>query len=208
MPSSRIEGLAGIPLCLDYYKWPLNFEGKADNNDGHLETVFVGDDLGKIDLYHFTSTDWHVCQYMPGSRGDGKARQLKPISEKDRSAIMTCHAEEFEQKHKAAVADQLQKKAALDKQKRSEFARHIRENRTTGLPQKAKELAEDGLKREITACKKEIGIAHKSKVCHSGWIMKIKFYSDMNFIVSCGLDSKIHIHSMTLNYVGKSFERH
>lgn len=67
MPSSRIEGLVGIPLCLDYFKWPLNFEGNADNNDGFLETVFVGDDFGKIDLYHFTSVDWHVCQYMPGS---------------------------------------------------------------------------------------------------------------------------------------------
>lgn len=35
---------------------------------------------------------------------------------------MTCHAEEFEQEHKETVANQLKKKAVLDKKKRIEFA--------------------------------------------------------------------------------------
>jgi len=48
VPASRIEGLIGIPLCLDYHKWA------ADNNDGYIESLLCGDDFGKVDLYHFT----------------------------------------------------------------------------------------------------------------------------------------------------------
>ena len=45
VPTSRIEGLVGIPLCLEYYRWPEN------NNDSKLETLLVGDDLGICHMY-------------------------------------------------------------------------------------------------------------------------------------------------------------
>ena len=55
IPTSRIEGLVGIPLCLEYYRWPDN------NNDQKLETLLVGDDLGICHMYTFVSKDWHIC---------------------------------------------------------------------------------------------------------------------------------------------------
>jgi hypothetical protein len=59
VPVSRIEGLVGIPLCMEYYKWPKN-------NDGKFETLLVGDDLGICNKYDFTSNEWHICQYKIG----------------------------------------------------------------------------------------------------------------------------------------------
>lgn len=61
-PVSRIENLVGIPLCLEYYRWPKN------NNEDRLETLLVGDDLGIIHMYNFTSLDWHFCEYKQGSK--------------------------------------------------------------------------------------------------------------------------------------------
>jgi len=54
IPVSRIEGLVGIPLCMEYYRWPKN-------NDGKFETLLVGDDLGICHMYNFTTPDWHSC---------------------------------------------------------------------------------------------------------------------------------------------------
>lgn len=61
LPYSRIEGLVGIPLCMEYYAWDKNSEGK-------LETLLVGDDLGICHKYDFTKVDWHWCQYKLGSQ--------------------------------------------------------------------------------------------------------------------------------------------
>ena len=54
VPVSRIEGLVGIPLCMEYYKW-------SKNNDGKCETLIVGDDLGICHMWNFTQADWHSC---------------------------------------------------------------------------------------------------------------------------------------------------
>ena len=56
-PVSRIEGLVGIPLCLEYYQWPAN------NNDSNLETILVGDDLGICHMYTIKESDWHICNF-------------------------------------------------------------------------------------------------------------------------------------------------
>lgn len=61
MPTSRIEGLVGIPLCLEYYRWPKN-------NDGKFETLLMGDDLGICYMYNFTEENWHTCEYKLGSQ--------------------------------------------------------------------------------------------------------------------------------------------
>jgi len=58
-PTSRFEGLVGIPLCMEYYAW-----NKA-NEDKH-ETLLVGDDLGICHMYNFKE-NWHSCEYKRGT---------------------------------------------------------------------------------------------------------------------------------------------
>jgi hypothetical protein len=55
-PSSRFEDMIGIPLCLEYYEWPKN-------NDGKYETLLVGNELGLCTMYDFKSPEWHHCVY-------------------------------------------------------------------------------------------------------------------------------------------------
>lgn len=55
-PFSRFEDLIGIPLCLEYHKWPKN-------NDGKYETLLVGNELGLCTMYDFHHPDWHHCVY-------------------------------------------------------------------------------------------------------------------------------------------------
>ena len=65
-PTSRIEGMVGVPFCLEYYQWPKN-------GDNKLESLLVGDDLGIIHLYNFVKDKeeeregWHWCEYKVGS---------------------------------------------------------------------------------------------------------------------------------------------
>ena len=67
-PTSRIENLVAVPLCLEYYRKKEN-EGavakqKGDNKDKEwLEKLLVGDDLGIISMYSFSKT-WHICKWF------------------------------------------------------------------------------------------------------------------------------------------------
>lgn len=67
-PYSRIENLVGVPHCMDYFDWstkntPGESSKKKDTKDVEvLETLLVGDDLGIIHRYNFTSNDWHFCE--------------------------------------------------------------------------------------------------------------------------------------------------
>lgn len=72
-PVSRIENLVGVPLCLEYYPWPKN-------KDGRYETLLVGDDLGICHLYNFTESEWHYCEYKYGSKNCNECH-LKLIKE-------------------------------------------------------------------------------------------------------------------------------
>lgn len=51
---------------------------------------------------------------------------------------------------------------------------------------------------------------HDSKLIHKGWITKIKFYPDLNYIISSSLDGFIHIHDIEkIEYKdGKTFNLH
>ena len=82
-PTSRIEGMVGVPYCLEYYHWPKN-------NDGKFESLLVGDDLGIIHLYNFKSKDWHMCEYKIGSQDPNE-----------------CHMDEIEKKYQEKVEKQL-----------------------------------------------------------------------------------------------------
>ena len=62
-PVSRFVNLLDIPMCMEYYKWPKN-------NDGKFETLIIGDNHGAVHMYNFSSSDWHSCQLNPGSKYD------------------------------------------------------------------------------------------------------------------------------------------
>ena len=70
VPVSRIENLVGIPLCIEYYRWPKNNEDK-------LETLLVGDDLGICHMYNITKVDWHYCEYKRGSKDKNKCHKTE-----------------------------------------------------------------------------------------------------------------------------------
>lgn len=49
----------------------------------------------------------------------------------------------------------------------------------------------------------------KLKRAHKGWITKIKFYPDLNYVFSSSLDGLIHIHDIErLAYKNKTFNLH
>ena len=65
-------------------------------------------------------------------------------------------------------------------------------------------------KKPIGYDKIEKGIQIIEKQIHKGWITKIKFYPDLNYIVSSSLDGFIHIHDIEdLGYKdNKTFNLH
>jgi len=64
--------------------------------------------------------------------------------------------------------------------------------------------------RAITYAKHEVGVQQLEKLIHKGWITKINYHSDLNYIISSSLDGFIHIHDIEkLEYKdGKTFNLH
>ena len=64
--------------------------------------------------------------------------------------------------------------------------------------------------KAISFAKKQIGVDSDAKLIHKGWITKIKFYPDLNYIISSSLDGFIHIHDIEkIEYKdGKTFNLH
>jgi hypothetical protein len=81
---SKITELDGIPLCLDYYKWP----------DKDKETLLVGDDLGICHMYDFTP-GWHSCEWRITKKGETTA--TKPCHQAEIEARVN---EEVEKEYK------------------------------------------------------------------------------------------------------------
>lgn len=53
------------------------------------------------------------------------------------------------------------------------------------------------------------GVYEKRRWIHKGWITKIKYYADLNYVVSSSLDGFIHIHDIeTMTYKSKTFNLH
>jgi len=83
-PCSRIEDLVGIPLCMEYYRWPSH-----NIKDGKLETLLVGDDLGICHMYNFKK-DFHTCT----------SRLADVILKRD---TMQCHFKEIHGEFETAI---------------------------------------------------------------------------------------------------------
>lgn len=65
-------------------------------------------------------------------------------------------------------------------------------------------------KKPIAYQREEHGLTIIEKQIHKGWITKIKFYPDLNYVVSSSLDGFIHIHDIEdLSYKqNKTFNLH
>ena len=83
-PCSRIEDLVGIPLCMEYYRWPSH-----NIKDGKLETLLVGDDLGICHKYDFKA-NFHTCV----------SRLADVILKRD---TMQCHLKEIHGEFETAI---------------------------------------------------------------------------------------------------------
>ena len=182
IPTSRIEGLVGIPLCMEYYRW-------NKTNDSKLETLLVGDDLGICHMYNFLTNDWHVCEYKVGSQDPN------PCHKDD---IIKAYNEEVK---KLFTANEEKKKNGRKKLNGGAGGDEVEKLNTKTLSKKDK---------PIPYRKHERGIKSMEKLIHKGWITKIKFYPDLNYIISSSLDGFIHIHDIDkLEYKdGKTFNLH
>ena len=75
---------------------------------------------------------------------------------------------------------------------------------------KFKSPVKTSIKTKLIKYKKfEEGYETREMLFHKGWITKIKFYEDLNYIVSSSLDGMIHIHKIDdLSYKGLTFNLH
>ena len=205
-PVSRIENLVGVPLCLEYYAWPKNKEGR-------YETLLVGDDLGICHLYNFTEPEWHYCEYKYGSKNCNECH-LKLIKENYEKKL------EDQMRPPAPVKGKTTLKAGggtlLSGTAGKSALQTAGEGILGGTTKSEKDPKRDTLahtlnkKKPIGYDKIEKGIQIIEKQIHKGWITKIKFYPDLNYIVSSSLDGFIHIHDIEdLGYKdNKTFNLH
>lgn len=226
VPTSRFEDLIGIPLCLEYYRWP------PENNDGKFETLLVGNELGICTMYNFfkAAPDWHSCTYRvdvgdlePSSSSGGKARSGNSMKNAG-VAPLVCHKEDILKRFKANVDADYD---AQEKKMRAEKERLNERNAATLKGKKQFEGSEHGIDdasdagmkagaghasrtraRPMQQDKFETGFKTHEILIHNSWITKIKYYPDLQYIISSSLDSLIHIHDIDLKYKSKTFNLH
>lgn len=122
-PVSRIEGLVGIPLCIEYYKWP-----KDKKDDGKIETLLVGDDLGICHMWNFTKENWHTCQYK-----------------KEMKDTLVCHEDKIKSTFDNEVAKQFKEEQKQKKEERLRLKAKAKEEKELNAAL-AKEAKEKGIK--------------------------------------------------------------
>lgn len=205
---SKIENLLAIPLCLEYYRWEQpsyidedqlaqcqtrekNGDKKENEKESRekKETLLVGDDLGTITKYDFTEKDWHYCHY----------NQKQPN--------YCCNAiieKEYQLQLEESFQESEKEKANRNKNIQKQTKAHQKGEATEPKKEQAKSKPKP-LERQIQ--KKHV--YQKTRYCHKGWITRIKYYSDLNYVVSASLDGLIHIHDIErLTYKSKTFNLH
>ena len=94
-------------------------------------------------------------------------------------------------------------KAIRQKEKLSRSKQDDDDDRTfekIEVAQKMKPLDREG---------RRVGVHVKTKHAHRGWITKIKYYPDLNYLFSSSLDGFIHVHDIDrLAYKNKTFNLH
>ena len=144
-------------------------------------------------MYNVTSAEWHYCEYKRGSKDQNKCHQ-NDIVEKFNKKIEKIYEEQQDKKtkNKSMMASSQQRK---DQAQSSEREKH-------GISLMKK--------KPVSYQKQEHGLTIIEKQIHKGWITKIKFYPDLNYIISASLDGFIHIHDIEdLSYKeNKTFNLH
>ena len=80
---------------------------------------------------------------------------------------------------------------------------------TNGQAENEKKIAPLEKIKPIEHMVKTVGVYSKAKQIHKGWITKIKFYPDLNYVFSSSLDGFIHIHDIEkLAWKNKTFNLH
>ena len=167
---------------MDYHRYSNNYDGKR-------ETLLMGDDLGICHMYNFTEENWHTCEYKEGTHDPN-----------------LCHMKEILEEYNQRIAEALNKNREQKKKEQQAL-----NDKKPGMDYKddtTKKLSTS--KRPIGYTKKENGIVYMKKLIHKGYITKIKYYSELNYIISSSLDGFIHIHDIEkLDYKdGKTFNLH
>ena len=226
---SKIENLDAIPLCLEYHQWTTNSYVTVNDSDDKkdektqnklkLETLLVGDDLGMVVKYDFTETDWHYCYYDMNSSAS-KHNYLK-AGKKDKDGNRTdniisggsyCHNAQIEKEYSLKIEEAF-KTVVQEKKKKAEEMKVKDPKRTKGEEDHEEEREKVGEKKvkvkPVEMGKVVKGVYEKRRWIHKGWITKIKYYSDLNYVVSSSLDGFIHIHDIeTISYKAKTFNLH
>lgn len=226
---SKIENLDAIPLCLEYHQWTTNSYVTVNDSDDKkdeknqnklkLETLLVGDDLGMVVKYDFTETDWHYCYYDMNSSAS-KHNYLK-AGKKDKDGNRTdniisgssyCHNAQIEKEYSLKIEEAF-KTVVSEKKKRAEEMKIKDPKHSKGELDQDEErdkVAEKKVKVKPVEMGKVVkGVYEKRRWIHKGWITKIKYYSDLNYVVSSSLDGFIHIHDIeTISYKAKTFNLH
>lgn len=164
---------------------------QSSSIDGKFETLLMGDDLGICHKYDFTEENWHTCEFKKGT-----------------SDPNPCHEKEIEEEYLKKIDEEFKKQENEKKKNMKKLDKDNKSNMNLTADQKLKHLGNS--KKPIAYAKKENGIIKMQRMIHKGWITKIKYYPELNYIISSSLDGFIHIHEIEkLEYKeGKTFNLH
>jgi WD40 repeat protein len=133
-PTSRIENLVAVPLCLEYHRSrvqeQLNKNKTVDEKDKWQEKLLVGDDLGIISMYSFDK-NWHICKWFDFNKKTSK--QLK-------KNMLCCHQTQIEENYDRKINQIYEKQRNEIKKQQEEFKREMQQADVFGGGPKLKPL--------------------------------------------------------------------
>jgi len=172
-------------------------------------------------MYNFYETNWHICQYKDYNRKDRDYltchmqdhkksyydRQWEHDSLKETLALknhLTAKEKEEEEKKNdegkgTASAAGAGTEGPVTRSKKSSYeAKNKHKTEEEKADQKRHAIEQ---KRPTQYKTREEGFTSIKIHLHWGWVTKIKFYEDLNMVLSSSLDGFIHMHELeTLNY--------
>jgi WD40 repeat protein len=158
-----------------------------------LETLVVGDDLGICNMYDF-EPEWHSCEWKMHDKDHyccHKDEIIKRFIPKD----------EEEKEKPGKKADKGVKVIGKDGDKKRDDSHDIKKME--------KNLKERKIppKPEMVQYRERFTV--KSLQLHKGWVTKIKYIEDLNYILSSSFDGMLHFHEIdNLKYKDRSFSLH
>jgi WD40 repeat protein len=183
-PVSIISELDGLPLCMDYF---------TKSKQG-LETLVVGDDLGICHMYDFKH-DWHSCEWKIKTNDD-----------------TCCHIKEIKEAI-GIIEDDPKDKNAAAKSLTSSKAKEVGKKKSKGKPKVSKEKSKNYVVKTLKGKSQSKQYMRNINVTevqfHKGWITKIKYIEDLNYILTSSFDGFCHFHDVdTLQYKDRTFSLH